>query len=91
TQYGGNMNTQKTIKELFKKKLSIALKSTGKTAKEIAEITGLNYSSVTDYMKGASFPNMKNLDTLLKTLDFDEKEIIRYDLANDIIDGQKKK
>lgn len=79
-----------TIK-MLKNNLSEALRSTGKSAKEISKLTGLNYTAVLSYINGTNFPYIKNFDILVKTLGLDEYKIMNVDAVNDIIDKQKKK
>ena len=85
------MNTETSINRMVKENLSVALKNTGKSAKEISELTGIEYDAVKDYMMRRTFPNMIIFDKLVETLGLDESKIMRYDLVNEIIDNQIKK
>ncbi len=72
------MTHQELITEFFKENFSNALIKTGKSAKEIANLTGLKYQTIKNYLDKKSVPYFNTLVIIVNALGLDINEIYDF-------------
>ncbi|MDE7208718.1 MAG: helix-turn-helix domain-containing protein [Clostridia bacterium] len=72
------MTHQELITEFFKENFSNALLKTGKSAKEIANLTGLKYQTIKNYLDKKSVPYFNTLVIIVNALGLDINEIYDF-------------
>ena len=72
------MTHQELITEFFKENFSNALLKTGKSAKEIANLTGLKYQTIKNYLDKKSVPYFNTLVIIVNALGLDINDIYDF-------------
>ncbi len=62
--------------EIIRERIQEAIKQSGKTQKQIANLLGIGQQTISEYLRGKSLPALDTLANLCKELDLDANEIL---------------